>query len=546
MGFSTRHRRMPAGRLLAGFAAFLLAVCVVCLVGCGSGGLEQVRLESGPIFGTREAVGDRQIWIFEGIPYAAPPVGESRWRPPQPVEPWETPLACTAYGPACPQPDMFGLFSLAAGPADEDCLYLNVWSPARSTSERLPVMVWIHGGSFETGSGSMSLYGGRPLAARGVVVVTINYRLGPLGFLVHPALSAEAESGVAGNYGLLDQIAALEWVQANIAGFGGDPGNVTVFGESAGGISILDLIVSPPAAGLFRRAIVESGILLDQGFGVTMADTRERAEAAGRSFAEALAVEESDHVAARLRAKTPDELLEAAAAVANEASSMDRILLWKPVVDGYLLPAMPTELWRSGRLHPVSLLIGSNADEAELFLASLRMSQDRYEAEVARIFGEHAGEALALYEEAEAQSPTFAISRMLTEIGFASSARFAANMISRKATAPEVYLYEFTRAPLRGFMGAFHAVELPYVFGTIDLFAPLGVVTQADRNLSESVMGYWTRFAATGDPNGDGAPVWPRYTEASSLHLELGDAILAVPSLYDAACDLADRIRGLD
>jgi para-nitrobenzyl esterase len=441
---------------------------------------------------------------------------------------------------------MFGLFPLAAGVVDEDCLYLNVWSPAESAEERLPVMVWVHGGSFETGSGSMAIYNGRFLAARGVVVVTINYRLGPLGFLVHPALSAEAAGGVGGNYGLLDQIAALEWVQANIAGFGGDPGNVTVFGESAGGISILDLIVSPPARGLFRRAIVESGILLDEGSGLTMTETRERAEAAGRSFAERLAAGGSGDVAAQLRAKTPAELLDAASAAANELGGMDRILLWKPVVDGYVLPAMPTELWRSGRVNPVSLLIGSNGDEAELFLVNLRMSQELYEAEVARIFGEHAEEARALYKEVESESPTLAISRMVTEIGFASSARFAANMMAEDAAAPGVYLYEFTRAPLRGFMGAFHAAELPYVFGTLGLFELPGLVTQADRDLSENVMGYWTRFAATGDPNGEGAPAWPRYTEASGLHLELGDAIVAVRGLYDAACDLADRIRGVD
>jgi para-nitrobenzyl esterase len=546
MSASSIHKHSSAGHLLAGVAVVVLVVLALGALGCGPAGLEQVRLESGLISGSHEQVADRQIWTFKGIPYAAPPVGELRWRPPQPVEPWDVPRVCTAYGPACPQPGMLGLSSLVVGRTAEDCLYLNVWSPARSADERLPVMVWIHGGSFETGSGSMAIYNGRRLAARGVVVVTINYRLGPLGFLAHPALSAEAENGVGGNYGLMDQIAALEWVQANITGFGGDPGNVTVFGESAGGVSILDLIVSPPAGGLFQRAIVESGILLDQGFGVTVADTRERAEDAGRRFAEGLAVEASGDVAAQLRAKTPVELLDAATEVAEDVDSVGRILLWKPVVDGYVLPAMPTELWRTGRLKPVSLLIGSNADEAELFLGGLRMSRGRYEAEVARIFGEHADEALALYEEAEAESPTLAISRMLTEIGFASSARFAADIMSRQAPAPEVYLYEFTRAPLRGFMGAFHAVELPYVFGTLDLFGVFGIGAEADRRLSEDVIGYWTRFATTGDPNGGGAPIWPRYTEASSLHLDLGDVILAGPGLYEAACDFADRIRGVD
>jgi para-nitrobenzyl esterase len=233
-------------RTLAAVSALMaLLVLAVPALGCQGAGLEQVLLDSGPVTGGQEKVAGQDIWTFKGIPYAAPPVGALRWQPPQPVTPWEDAVACTEFGPACPQPAMFEGFSLSAGVTAEDCLNLNVWSPAESAGQKLPVMVWIHGGSFETGSGAMQIYDGGNLAAEGVVVVTINYRLGPLGFLSHPALSADADSGVSGNYGLLDQIAALQWVQRNIAGFGGDPSNVTVFGESAGGISILDLIVSP-------------------------------------------------------------------------------------------------------------------------------------------------------------------------------------------------------------------------------------------------------------------------------------------------------------
>ncbi len=237
-------------------ALFILSV--ICLpagglvaTGCGSD-LEQVQLESGPVAGAREEVHGTKIWSFKGIPYAAPPVGDLRWKPPQPVASWTEPRACTSFGPSCPQPAQIETFYLDVGATDEDCLYLNVWSPADSAHERLPVMVWVHGGSFETGSGSMEVYGGQNLATMGMVVVTINYRLGPLGFLAHPALSAESTEGVSGNYGLLDQIAALQWVQKNIAGFGGDPTNVTVFGESAGAISILDLLVSPAGRGSLR------------------------------------------------------------------------------------------------------------------------------------------------------------------------------------------------------------------------------------------------------------------------------------------------------
>jgi para-nitrobenzyl esterase len=526
-------------RRFVAISAFVAAA--IWIAGCGGSSLEQVQLDSGPARGTHEEVAGQQIWTFKGIPYAAPPVGDLRWRAPRPVKAWEAPRVCTQFGPVCPQPSMIEGFSLSAGATSEDCLYLNVWSPAASNRQQLPVMVWIHGGSFETGSGSMDVYNGRYLAAEGVVVVTINYRLGPLGFLSHPVLSAEAESGVSGNYGLLDQIAALQWVQRNIEGFGGNPGNVTVFGESAGGISILDLIVSPPAKGLFKRAIVESGVLMDQGFGVKMAATREQAEAAGEVFAERLGVDPTGDVAAQLRAEAVDDLMSVASGLKSDAAEVERILFWKPVVDGYLLPDMPTKLWASGQYQRVSLLIGSNADEADLFLPGLIMTKARYDAVVQEIFGDRSSEVLALYPGTGVKGPTQAIGRMLTEVGFASTARFAARIMS--ADGEGVYLYQFTRAPLPSIMGAFHAVELPYVFGTTDLFSWLGVVKQVDTDLSATIRGYWTRFAATGDPNGDGAPVWPKYGEASDTHLRLGETIGTASGLYKDACDFADRVR---
>jgi para-nitrobenzyl esterase len=528
-------------RLRRFLAVTTLALAAIWAAGCGGPSLDRVQLDSGPILGAHEEVSGQQIWIFKGIPYAAPPVGALRWQAPQPVQAWEAPRVCTQPGPACPQPSMLEGFSLSAGPTSEDCLYLNVWSPAASSKERLPVMVWIHGGSFETGSGSMDVYNGRNLAADGVVVVTINYRLGPLGFLSHPALSVSATSGVSGNYGLLDQIAALQWVQRNIGGFGGDAGNVTVFGESAGGISILDLIVSPQAKGLFKRAIVESGVLMDQGFGVKMAATKEQAESMGEAFAERLGVDPAGDVAAQLRAEPVDDLMSVASKMKRETEEVKRILFWKPVVDGYVLSDLPSKLWASGQYQHVSLLIGSNADEADLFLPGLVMTRARYHAVVEEIFGDRSGEALSLYPGTGVGGPTHAIGRMLTEVGFASTARFAARAMS--ADVPDVYLYQFTRAPLPLVMGAFHAVELPYVFGTTDLFSWLGVVKQVDTDLSTTIRGYWTRFAATGDPNGDGAPVWPRYDEASDTHMVLGATVSTASGLYKDACDFADRVR---
>lgn len=536
----------------------LLFVCATAL-GCGNGNLEQVQLESGLITGVQEEVEGQQIWMFKGVPYAAPPVGELRWRPPQPVEPWDGTMACTDFGPACPQPGMFEileLVSLDAGEQDEDCLYLNVWSPAESTGEELPVMVWIHGGSFVSGSGSMGLYDGRYLAARGVVVVTINYRLGPLGFLVHPALSAESESGVSGNYGLLDQVAALEWVQRNIAGFGGDPGNVTVFGESAGAMSILDLLVMPAAEGLFQRAIIQSGIMLDQGYGIPTTGILVEAEAAGVDFAAELGVDASGDVLVQMRGKTPEELLAAGEALTAGAEIMEQILAWMPVVDGRVLPDLPTRLWDAGKQHPVDLLIGSNADEGELFVAGVTMSEAEYEAQMRTIFGEYTDEALVLYPPGRVWGTSSALSRALTEVGFTSTARFAARSMSAAYGVAGVgdtggdgvstYLYQFTRVPFNNPLGAFHAVEIPYVFGTTGMFSLLGLVGEADRELSSTVMGYWSRFAATGDPNGGGAPAWPEYDPATDRHLALGDEIVARDGLCQEACDFADRVRRLE
>ncbi|MBN1630785.1 MAG: carboxylesterase family protein, partial [Thermoleophilia bacterium] len=488
-------------------ALTLLLLAGALLAGCDGADLEQVQLDSGPVVGFQLEVDDHEVWVFKGVPYAAPPVGEFRWKPPQPVAAWDEPRVCAEFGGSCPQlgagEGMFNLAALAVGPINEDCLYLNVWSPADSADEQLPVMVWIHGGSFESGSGSMAIYDGANLATKGVVVVTINYRLGPLGFLAHPALSAESADGVSGNYGLLDQVAALHWVRNNIAGFGGDPSNVTVFGESAGAISILDLLVSPVAEGLFDRAIAQSGILLDHGFGVSTAGTLEAAEAAGEAYAAYLELDPSGDVLAQMRAKTADELVQAASAYAKGLGLLEQGLTWTPVADGRLLSDLPGKLWAEGGCHDVPLLIGSNADEGNLFVAGLTVSSDAYEAQMQKIFGPYAQEALALYPNDGTQGLDSGISRMLTEVGFASTARLAARSMDEWSDSP-AYLYQFTRVPLvMSALGAFHSIEIPYVMGNADLFSSLGTLTKTDLELSEAIMGYWTRFAATGDPNGD-------------------------------------------
>ncbi len=523
----------------------LLGLCAAAgpLAACGGSGtsLEKVSLDSGPITGAQQD----GIWSFKGIPYAAPPVGGLRWKAPQPVAPWKETRACTAFGPACPQPKEGAEFYLDVGQESEDCLYLNVWSPAKASTERLPVMVWIHGGSFVTGAGSMEVYDGQNLAAKGVVVVTINYRLGALGFLAHPALSKESDKGASGNYGLLDQLAALQWVQRNIAAFGGDPAKVTVFGESAGAISILDLLVSPLSKGLFQRAIAESGILLDSGFGVSTTSDLATAEKAGEDYAEMLGIDPSGDVAAGLRSLTPEQLL---AVDPTPATLLETGLTWKPIADGYVLADAPTRLWADGKQMSVPLLIGSNSDEGNLFLQGLSIPPALYKLSLAKIFGPYAQEALALYPAPETGAEvTKPLSRMLTEVGFASTARFAARQMSGSGTAPApVFLYQFTRVPLGNPLGAFHAAEIPYVFGNAGLFTSMGTLEQADYDLSDAMMGYWTRFAATGDPNGGGAAEWPAYQAATDQHLELGDTIKTGAGLYKQACDLADKVRGVE
>ncbi len=543
-----RRRFLLVAVLVVSFAVVVAAALLAAaiLAGCGSpdASLTEVRLDSGPVSGAQQD----GVWCFKGIPYAAPPVGALRWRPPQPVSPWKDVRACVAFGPACPQPASGAEFYMDVGRQSEDCLYLNVWSPAKATTERLPVMVWIHGGSFTTGAGSMDVYSGHNLATKGVVVVTINYRLGALGFLAHPALSKESGDGGSGNYGLLDQLAALQWVQRNIAAFGGDPAKVTVFGESAGAISILDLLVSPLSKGLFQRAIAESGILLDSGFGVATTSDLATAEKAGEDYAARLGIDPSGDAAAQMRALTPEQLL---AVDPTPSTLLETGLTWMPIADGRVLTDAPTRLWLDGRQMRVPLLIGSNKDEGNLFLQGLRIPAAQYQEYMTKIFGPYAQEALALYP-AQGGSVTEPLSRMLTEVGFASTARFAARQMSAAsgaggaaASAAPAYLYQFTRVPLDNPLGAFHSVEIPYVFGNAGLFTRLGKLDQADYDLSAAMMGYWTRFAATGDPNGGGAPDWPAYQTVTDRHLVLGDTIATGSGLYSQACDLADKVRGV-
>jgi para-nitrobenzyl esterase len=453
-------------------------------------GNPRVTIDAGTLEGRADSAG--RVMLFAGIPYAAPPVGELRWRPPRPAASWQGVRDATRLGHNCMQHQPYGDIDPYKAGVSEDCLYLNVWT--QSTSGSRPVMVWIHGGGFFAGFGGEERHNGAPLARKGAVVVTVNYRLGPFGFFAHPALSAESPHHASGNYGLLDQIAALDWVRRNIAKFGGDPSRVTIFGESAGGMSVGTLIGSPLAQGLFQRAILESGV----GTGGAVART-DSAQATGARVGAALGVTGSDAAtAARLRALSADSVL---AATLRVAGNPGRPIFW-PSIDGWVLPRTVDSALVLGMGNVVPVIVGTNADEPQ------------------QVFG----------------APARAFARLITARG-----------------AP-AYLYQFTRVAedsVNAKRGAYHSAEIVFVFGRSHPLDPGAGSTSYDSTLADAMSDYWVSFATSGDPNGPPAagkwPHWPRYDAATDSWMELGKQIVARPHLRQALYDSLDveaRARG--
>lgn len=464
-------------------------------------------------------------YAFKGIPYAAPPVGALRWAPPVEAPCWPDLRSAAAFGAVCPQLDGEAVIG------DEDCLTLNVWTPVDSTvSGPLPVMVFIHGGGNARGSSAQPIYDGRRLAEAGVVLVTFNYRLGPLGFLPHPSLLAEHQTG---NFGILDQIAALRWVQRNIAAFGGDPARVTIFGESAGAVDTCVLIASPLAAGLFHRAIMESGACLGP---VAM----RRAEDTGRRFVAASPCADATDIPACLRGLDTAQVLRTLPASVSVVSAGDN--QYGPAVDGLVLPAAPIEIIHAGRHTRVPLIVGVNAEETGQAVGRVE-SVAQYRAAIVALFGPALAERIVAEYPVEAYgSPRAALVAVTSDVRFVCTARQAARVVAGNQLEP-VYRYLFTQR-LQGqaaVLGAFHGLELVFVFGTLGVqggFTP----SAEERALSEAIIGYWTRFAATGDPNGAGAPEWPRFERASDTHLVLGTPITAGAGIRTAQCDFWDSL----
>jgi para-nitrobenzyl esterase len=463
-----------------------------------------------------------------GIPYAAPPVGALRFRPPAPPASWSAVRDATKFGPACSQS--------GDSSSSEDCLTVNVWTPAIGSCAPLPVLVFIHGGGFSSGSSSDALYDGQKLAARGpAVLVSLNYRLGALGSLAHPALDAEdTVHHVSGNQGLLDQQLALRWVQANIRAFGGDPRRVTAFGESAGAISLCAHMASPLAAQLFRAAIGESGpcTFLTTPIRDVPGDAHESAETLGQRFAAGLRCDSAADPLACMRSKSVSDVL---AAIPDPPLVNPTGAGWGPIVDGYVLPRTPWQALQAGSLQHVPYITGVNRDEGSLFVGNTAVGNEQeYQAAIAALVPQHVDAALALYPAASYANPRAAYVAFLTDVLFVCPARAQARAMA--ALEPHTYLYAFTRQNLAGSvvgLGVFHGSELPYVFDNFSFpFLALG----SDETLAGAMGGYWTRFASQLDPNLDSAIAWPQYTEADDAYLELGDKIQPGKALHASAC----------
>jgi len=436
------------------------------------------------------------IAAFKGIPYAAAPVGALRWRPPQAVPPWNGERPATSYGNDCLQNRFFADSAPSSEPLSEDCLFLNLWSPVARAGAGLPVMVWIHGGGSTTGSGAPAAYAGARLARKGVVVVTFNYRLGRFGFFAHPALAQDHPDEPQGNYGLMDQIAALEWVHRNIAQFGGDPGNVTVFGESAGGGAILRLMTSPAAKDLFQRAIVESGGGRDHWVRLNEAIAdRPSALSIGAAFARHAGVAKPD--AAALRAIPAKTVLGDLGLINGETD-----IYSGPIVDGRIVPGDVDAIFAQHQQAAMPLLIGANSDELGTLPGFILNAMTK--KLIAKLGSPGAG-LDAIYG-----SGTASKADLFDDLVFVEPSRHLAEC--QTASGAPAWLYRFSyvaEAKRSAEAGAGHASEIPYVFNTIGAVA--SGATEADRQMAETISDYWVGFARSGDPNGTGRPAWPRF-----------------------------------
>ncbi len=495
---------------------------------------DTVTVESGLISGVT-ADGVRS---FKGIPFAASTAGENRWKPPQPVAPWQGVRACDAFGSVCPQApypagSIYLAYDLTPPPQSEDCLYLNVWTAAKR-GEKRPVMVWIHGGALTRGSGAQPIYDGTALAKKGVVLVTINYRLGPLGFLAHPELTAESPQHASGNYGLLDQLAALKWVRKNIAAFGGDPARVTIFGESAGSFSVNALVASPLAKGLFIRAIGQSGASF-----LTPQTRLPDAEKSGAAFVKAAG---ADSIKA-MRALPAEKIIEF-----FDKNPEGKKFNTAGIVDGWFLPDEIRNIFAQGKHNDVSVLVGSNADEATAFVPQMLLPKTvaAYRKVAEAQYGEMFKEFETLYPvKTEADIAAAYLGSMrdsIMTLNMRAWARLTVKMTAKGRS--KAWLYWFSHVPPHPnsqYLGAYHAGEIMYAFD--NLARQSHAMQEADRKLARLMSSYWVNFATTGNPNGKGLPVWPAYNQEAEPCLEFGDPVILRHHLLKEQLDFLEKFQ---
>jgi len=501
-------------RMLLSFSILAGVLCMAQPREGGRGGVV-LAVTGGKISGALAGYGGA---VFKGIPFAQPPTGELRWRAPLPVRPWTGVRDATAFGPACAQGGAQGSKS------SEDCLYLNLWTPEWPAKSRAPVMVWIHGGGNFAGASSEPTFDGESLTRHGVVLVTVNYRLGVFGFFAHPELSRESPHHVSGNYGLLDQIQALHWVHDNIAKFGGDPGRVTLFGESAGSLDINVLMTSPLSKGLFQRVIGESGP-------VVAPPPLAEGEKKGESFAARLNVSGSPALE-KLRAVPSAELLKAAGQGLSFLGATLGV-----VVDGWVFPESPMKVFAAGKEHRVGLLLGSNSQELQrpFFGMSGTLRQ-----EIEKQYGALVDRALALYGLSGASEPPPDPDLGPVQAQWATDSQFrcgsVAELVWHVSAGNAGYQFQFSRTMAgKEALGAPHGSEVPFVFGAIR--EPRHNTT--DQQISATMQEYWTNFAITGDPNGGNLPSWPKFEPAARAYLDFTDAgPVAKEGLRRQICDL--------
>jgi para-nitrobenzyl esterase len=492
---------------------------------------ETVTIEDGKLKGA----GADGLVSFKGIPYAAPPVGNLRWRPPQPATKWSGIREATAYGHDCMQlPFPSDAAPLGTTPA-EDCLLVNVWAPQHRTG-KVPVLVWIYGGGFVNGGSSPAVYDGSQFAKRGLVFVSFNYRLGRFGFFAHPSLTKESKDGLLGNYGYMDQIAAMKWVQRNIASFGGDPHQVTVFGESAGGGSVHMLMTSPQSIGLFQRAVVESG-----GGRALMPSTglregkggRLSAEEIGEAFAKKNGIIGTDAAALKKLRALPAESIVDGLNMASMGPAADTYS--GPMIDGRIVSDTTETLYRQGKYQHLPMIVGANSMD-------IGFTRARTVDELFAPFGANTEAAKTAYDAAGSKSLTVIGRNVAADQLMIEPARFVAQTLSSHGDSVWEYRFGYVASCMRSqWSGAPHATEIPFVFDTVQ--AKYGAqLTPEDESIARETNEYWANFAKNGNPNGSALPNWPQYTKSDELLLIESGGPKAEPDPWKTRLDLTERL----